>query len=69
MGHVWGREGRPDRVYLDAPLNKAGPLRGGEKLVYLRQWAGSDRIETEVGQKLVHALELHFVEERGRTAG
>ncbi len=63
--HVWGGEGKPDRVYLDAPLSNAGPLRGGEKLVYLRQWAGSDGIETEISQKLVHAVDVHFVEERG----
>ena len=61
----WGSGRRGDRVYLAAPLDRSGPLRGGEKLVFLRQWPGANRIETEISQKLVHALDIHFVEERG----
>ena len=61
----WGGGRSGDRVYLVPPLDESGPLRGGEKLVFLRQWPGARRIETEVSQKFVHALDVHFVEERG----
>jgi len=56
--------GRPDRVYLAPPLSNHGPtFKGGEKLVFRRSWAGG-RAPTEISQRLVHALELHFIEER-----
>ena len=62
--HEWGGGRSRDRVYLVSPLERSGPLRGGEKLVFLRQWSGANGIETEVSQKLVHALDIHLVEER-----
>ena len=57
--------GRPDRVYLASPMDgEAGSLRGGEKLIFRRSWPGAKRASTEISQKLVHALDLHFVDER-----
>jgi hypothetical protein len=62
--HAWG-EGRPDRVHLAPPFgDDAGPLAGGEMLVFLRFWSGSQSNFTEISQKLVHALDLCFVDER-----
>ena len=52
------------RVYLSTPFDHEPALKGGEKLVIRRQWAGSDSIATELSQKLIHALELHHVDER-----
>ena len=63
--HEWGGGRARDRVYLAAPLSNGGPLRGGEKLVFLRQWPGASGVEFEISQKLAHALDVHFVEERG----
>jgi hypothetical protein len=57
--------GRPDRVYLAPPLSEdSATLKGGEKLVFRRSWPGAVRASTEISQRLVHALELHYVEER-----
>jgi hypothetical protein len=57
--------GRPDRVYLAPPLSEdSGTLKGGEKLVFRRSWPGSAHASTEISQRLVHALELHYMEER-----
>lgn len=62
--HVSGG-GRPDRVYLAPPLGNDNPtLKGGEKLVFRRSWPVGKRASTEISQRLVHALELHYVEER-----
>ena len=61
----WGGGRSGDRVYLAAPLDGSEPLRGGEKLIFLRQWSGADWIDTEISQRFVHALDIHFVEERG----
>jgi len=62
--HVSGG-GRPDRVYLAPPLgNDGATLRGGEQLIFRRSWAGMNRTSTEMNQRLVQALQLHYVEER-----
>src|SRR6185437_4742784 len=63
--HVSGG-GEPDRVYLTPPLRRLGPsLDQGEKLVFKRSFAGRDgQTPVEISQKLVHALDLHFIEER-----
>lgn len=58
--------GEPHRVYLEAPMGSNKSLAGGEKLVFQRSFHGVDQGERriELSQKLVHTLELHFVEER-----
>ena len=57
--------GRPDRVYLASAFgNDNRMLKGGEKLVFIRSWAGSEKISIEISQKMVHALDIHYVEER-----
>lgn len=57
--------GRPDRVYLASPMNgEANSLQEGEKLIFRRSWPGAKRTSTEISQKLVHALDLHFVDEQ-----
>ena len=56
--------GRGDRIYLTAPFNHDPVLQGGEKLVSRRTWEGADSVTTELSQKLVHALDLHYVEPR-----
>jgi hypothetical protein len=56
--------GKPDRVYLTSPLDDSPTLRGGEKLVYRRWWAGAKGTKTEISQRLVHALDLHYLEAR-----
>jgi hypothetical protein len=57
--------GKPDRVYLSSPLQGQGKtLRHGEKLIFLRSFAGSSRSHFELSQKLVHALDVHYVEDR-----
>jgi hypothetical protein len=62
--HVSGG-GRPDQVYLSPPLGRRGnTLRDGEKLYFSRSFAGSPRRSIEISQKLVHSLDLHFMEER-----
>ena len=59
-----GSEGH--RVYLEAPLRCGKSLAGGEKLVFRRSFDGVQKGESaiELSQKLVHALDLHFVPER-----
>src|SRR5262245_3485151 len=53
--------GEPDRVYLCSPLQGKGKtLRHGEKLIFLRSFAGSSRSHFELSQKLVHALDIHY---------
>lgn len=62
--HVSGG-GEPDRVYLANPMDRQGvTLKGGEKLIFMRSAAWSDTSKIELSQKLVHALDLHFVPER-----
>lgn len=62
--HVSGG-GKPDRVYLAPPLsNDSATLKGGEKLIFRRSWQGAKDASTEISQKFVHALDLHYVEER-----
>lgn len=58
--------GEGHRVYLEPPLRSSKSLVGGEKLVYQRSFHGVDKGERaiELSQKLVHALDLHFVAER-----
>lgn len=58
--------GEGHRVYLEPPMGSSKSLAGGEKLVYQRSFHGVDKGERamELSQKLVHALELHFVAER-----
>jgi hypothetical protein len=62
--HVSGG-GEPDRVYLDPPLRRMGrEFENGEKLVFLRWFAGRSATSVEISQKLVHAPNLHFMPER-----
>ena len=61
--------GKDHRVYLSPPLSQYGckSLVGGEKLIFMRSSEGIRNNEPppiELSQKLVHALELHFLEER-----
>jgi hypothetical protein len=61
--HVSG--GEPDRVYLAPPMSDLGKtLSRGEKLVFIRSAPWSSERPIEISQKLVHSLDLHFVEER-----
>ncbi|MBV8754452.1 MAG: hypothetical protein JO328_16440 [Hyphomicrobiales bacterium] len=69
LDDAWGIEhesggGRADRVYLAPPLSRYKTLKGGEKLYFSRSFAGSRRRSLEISQRLVHALNLHFIEER-----
>ena len=62
--HVSGG-GEPDRVYLASPMDGQGEtLRGGEKLIFSRSNAWSNESKIELSQKLIHALNLHFVVDR-----
>ena len=61
--HAWGG-GEPDRVYLSPPLAGRKTLKDGEKLYFSRSFAGSRRRFIEISQKLIHALNLYFIEER-----
>jgi hypothetical protein len=58
--------GEGHRVYLEAPLRSWKSLAGGEKLLFRRSFDGVQKGESpiELSQKLVHALDLHFVSER-----
>ncbi len=58
--------GEGHRVYLEPPLGVGKSLASGEKIVYQRSFYGVDKGERaiELSQKLVHALDLHFVAER-----
>jgi hypothetical protein len=58
--------GQPDRVYLAPPLRRLGePFDEGEKLVFQRSFVGRQGdTPLEISQKLVHALDLHFINER-----
>jgi hypothetical protein len=53
------------RVYLAPPMGRQGKtLHHGEKLIFRRSFVAAPGISTEISQKLVHTLDLHFVEER-----
>lgn len=60
--------GEGHRVYLQPPLDHPGcqSLVGSEKLVFVRSFEGVKDYEPtiEISQKLVHALGLHFMDER-----
>jgi hypothetical protein len=57
--------GRPDRVYLEPAFSSQNrTLKNGEKIVFIRSWAGSKSHTIEISQKLLHALDIHFLEER-----
>jgi hypothetical protein len=57
--------GKSDEVYLSPPMHRHGKtLKGGEKLIFLRSFAGRDEIPLELSQKLIHALDLYFIPER-----
>jgi len=55
------------RIYLEPPLSFAGcqTLEGGEKLVFRRNFEGVKNYqpELELNQKLVHSLELYYMDE------
>ena len=65
--HVSGG-GEPDRVYLAPPLDHPGceSLTAGEGLVFRRSFTSVDKgnPRTEVSQKLIHALDLYWLEEQ-----
>lgn len=60
--------GEGHRVYLEPPLSHPGckSLVGGEKLAFIRDFEGMKSYEpqVEINQKLIHSLDLHFVDER-----
>lgn len=64
--HEWSAGGR--RIYLDGPMRGSdlSSLAGGEALVFRRSFSGyaQHRTITEINQRLVHALDLHFLPER-----
>jgi len=64
---AWGG-GEGHRIYLEPPLSDPGckSLVGGEKLIFRRSFTGvaEGPAPLEVSQKLVHSLDLHWVEER-----
>ncbi|MDR3509927.1 MAG: hypothetical protein P4L64_18725 [Caulobacteraceae bacterium] len=64
--HEWGSEGR--KIYLEGPLRGAGieSLAEGEQLVFRRIFNGlrQHRPVVEICQRLVQALDLHFLPER-----
>jgi hypothetical protein len=64
---AWGgREGH--RISLEPPLSAPGckSLVGGERLIFRRRFTGVAEGPTpiELSQKLVHSLDVHWVEER-----
>jgi len=64
---AWGG-GQEHRIYLEPPLSHPGckALDGGEKLVFRRSFTGVTEgpAPVELSQKLVHSLDLYWVEER-----
>ena len=63
IDHVSGG-GNPDRVFLSPPMGSyGGVLENGEKLIFRRTWPRATGVSTELSQRLVHALQLHYVEE------
>lgn len=65
LEHVWGG-GEPERMYLVSGIGEqssGSPLSGGQQLVYSRRMHGRDGY-VEIDQRLVQALDLHWLEER-----
>jgi hypothetical protein len=64
---AWGG-GEGHRIYLEPPLSNPGckSLVGGDRLVFRRLFTGvaEGPAPVELSQKLVHSLDLHWVEER-----
>lgn len=64
---AWGG-GEGHRIYLEPPLSHPGckSLIGGEQLIFRRPFIGvlDGPAPVELSQKLVHSLELYWVEER-----
>ena len=64
---VWGG-GEGHRIYLEPPLSHSGckSLVGGEKLIFRRSFTGvaEGPAPVELSQKLVHSLDVYWVEER-----
>ncbi len=60
--------GEGHRIYLEPPLcdPRCKTLTGAEKLIYLRSFEGVKecRSTIEISQKLVHALDLYYMDER-----
>jgi len=60
--------GEGHRIYLEPPLSHPGckSLVGGEKLIFRRSFSGvaEGPSPVELSQKLVHSLDLYWVEER-----
>jgi hypothetical protein len=57
--------GAPDRVSLAPPMHDhSKSLKAGEKLIFKRAFEGVRPGTIEISQKLVHALDLHYMEER-----
>jgi len=60
--------GEGQRIYLEPPLSHPGckSLVGGEKLIFRRSFTGvaEGPAPVELSQKLVHSLDLYWVEER-----
>ena len=60
--------GEGHRMYLEPPLSWGSrSLVGGEKLIFRRHFTGvaEGPSPIELSQKLVHSLDLYFVQERG----
>ncbi|TGV94503.1 hypothetical protein [Mesorhizobium sp. M00.F.Ca.ET.217.01.1.1] len=64
LEHVWGG-GEPERMYLEAGIGESGgsPLACGQQLMYRRRMYGLDPY-IELDQRLVQALDVHFLSER-----
>jgi hypothetical protein len=64
---AWGG-GQGHQMYLEPPLDfpEGHPLHGAEPIVFRRHFDGMSNYDapTEVSQKLVHSLGLHFIAER-----
>ncbi|MFN3225395.1 MAG: hypothetical protein ACE360_03995 [Hyphomicrobiales bacterium] len=60
--------GEGHRIYLDPPMSHPScqSLVESEKLVFVRSMVGLDRpkLPIELNQRIVHALSLHYLEER-----
>ena len=60
--------GEGHQIRLERPLDSSicKTMVDGEKLIFLRRFEGVEPVksELEISQKLVHSLELYFVEER-----
>ncbi|MFC3704768.1 hypothetical protein ACFOOL_08370 [Devosia honganensis] len=64
LEHSWGG-GEPERMYLASGLGESGgsTFAGGQQLVYRRQMHGLEAY-IELDQRLVQALDVHFMPER-----